>query len=90
MNVSTQCSCGLVTVAKVLDIHDHDDMNDAGYYAIVRWQTEDIHTYRSDQQLSPWTEEQAQEWLSDNQQRVQDRMIEVGWDTILDMMEEGE
>ena len=54
------------------------------YYAIVRWSTEDIHNHRQQQELVPWTEEQAEDWLADNELRMLDITISRGWDYIYD------
>ena len=88
MNVSTQCSCGLVTVAKVLDIHDHDDMNDAGYYAIVRWQVEDIHNMRKEMELPKWEDHEAEAFLEVNDSSISDMMASTGWEWIRELLED--
>jgi hypothetical protein len=46
-------------------------------YAKVEWTAEDIKTLRED-----WTTEQAEEFLQNNQRRIQDRLVELGWDVI--------
>jgi len=61
-------------------------MSKAETYAVVEWQAEDVRT------LKPlWTIEECTEWLVDNEGRISDRLIELGWevmDTLLKM--EGE
>lgn len=46
-------------------------------YAKVEWTVEDIKTLRED-----WTAEQAEEFLQNNQRRIQDRLVELGWEVI--------
>tara|TARA_B100001750_G_scaffold247566_1_gene273774 strand:- start:3737 stop:4006 length:270 start_codon:yes stop_codon:yes gene_type:complete len=86
MNVSTQCSCGLVTVANVLSIHDHRDMNEAGYYAIVRWQVEDIHNIRKEMGLSKWEDHEAEAFLEVHDSSISDMMSSTGWEWIRDLL----
>ena len=62
--------------------HFYDDQRDQGYYAVARWSVEDIHQYRKDNELTKWTDDTAEEWLSSNEGRIQDRMIEQGWEVI--------
>lgn len=50
-------------------------------YATVQWMPEDI------QQLQPdWTLEQCEEWLQSNETHLSDRLIELGWDVIGDLI----
>ncbi len=51
------------------------------YYANVKWTPEDILTIRED-----WTEEQAEDFLRKNEHRIQDRMVEIGWEVIYDLL----
>ena len=88
MNVSTQCSCGLVTVANVPSIHHHDDMNDAGYYAIVRWQVEDIHNMRKEMELPKWEDHEAEAFLVVNDSSISDMMASTGWEWIRELLED--
>ena len=57
-------------------------------YASVSWCTEDIHNHRKECELEPWTEEQVEEWLSANENRITDLMITRGWDYIYDQISE--
>ena len=57
------------------------------YYAVVRWTTEDIHNNRQQRELALWTEEQAEDWLADNEFNMLDITISRGWDYIYDTME---
>jgi len=59
-----------------------------GYYAVVRWQIEDVHQHREDMEWSKWTDEQAREWIIGNEGSIQDRMIEIGWEVIDTLMVE--
>ena len=61
------------------------DMAD-GFYAVVRWQLEDVHQHRENMEWSKWTDEQAREWIIGNEGRIQDRMVEIGWDVIDTLM----
>lgn len=46
-------------------------------FAKVEWTADDIKTLRED-----WTTEQAEEFLQNNQRRIQDRLVELGWEVI--------
>ena len=55
-------------------------MSKAETYAVVEWQAEDVRT------LKPlWTIEECTEWLVDNEGRISDRLIELGWE-VLDVL----
>jgi len=54
------------------------------YYAVVRWETKDIHAHREEAELLPWTDEQANDWLLEHEDTIQDLMITRGWDYIYD------
>ena len=46
-------------------------------YAKVIWRAEDV------QHLKPsWTLPRCEEWLQDNENAIQERLIELGWDVI--------
>jgi len=47
------------------------------FWAVVRWQAEDIQTLRSD-----WTVGQCEEFLRDVESDIQDATIERGWESI--------
>ena len=64
----------------------YEEQREQGYYGIVRWTTEDIHTHRKEAELPPWTEEQAEEWLLGNEDTLQELMVTRGWDYIYDTM----
>jgi hypothetical protein len=57
-------------------------MEEKTRYAQMWWSTEDVLELRP-----KWTEEQADEFLSNNQNRLRDRLIELGWEVINDLME---
>ena len=61
-----------------------------GFYGIVRWQIEDVHDHRKDKEFSPWTDEQATEWLIANESNIQQIMTEHGWDVFEYTMKEEE
>ena len=46
-------------------------------YAVVAWTFEDVLTLRP-----AWTQEQAEDFLSLNESRITDRLVELGWDVI--------
>ena len=58
------------------------------YYAVIRWTTEDIHSHRRDQELPSWTEEQAEDWLEDNERGIREQTISSGWDYFDYIMED--
>jgi hypothetical protein len=50
-------------------------------YAEISWTVFDVQT------LAPsLTDEQAKDWLANNQNHIQDRLIEKGWDVIEDLL----
>lgn len=55
-------------------------------YAKVSWNTVDILDLKPN-----WTEDQAEEFLSNNEHHIQDAMVQAGWeaiDTLLSMEED--
>jgi hypothetical protein len=52
-------------------------------FATVTWTAEDVQTLRP-----AWTTEQCEDFLADNDRRIQERMIEVGWGVIETLLEE--
>lgn len=50
-------------------------------YALVQWAIADIKAIRPN-----WTDEQCAEWLDENEGHIQDRMIEIGWEVIKDLL----
>jgi hypothetical protein len=50
-----------------------DDQN----FATVTWTAYDVQSLRPD-----WTTEKCEEFLEDNGHRIQDRLIELGWEVI--------
>ena len=64
-----------------------DEQRGKEYYAVARWTVEDIHNYRKDNELKKWTNDAVEEWLLSTESRIQDRMIERGWEAIYDLMD---
>lgn len=50
-------------------------------YAIVSWTVEDVQTLRPD-----WSDQKCEEWLYANQRYIQDRLVELGWQVIEDLL----
>lgn len=50
-------------------------------YGKVCWTVEDILSIRP-----KWTEQQAQDWLDKNNLHIEDRLIELGWQVIEDLI----
>ena len=65
-----------------------EDDRRQGFYAVARWTAEDIHAHREDAGLEEWTDTQANEWLANNETKIQDAMIPAGWDAIEALMDE--
>ena len=55
-------------------------------YAPVRWSIDDIQGLRKDKSLTEWTETEASDFLIRNEGHIQDRLVELGWDVISDLM----
>ena len=51
-------------------------------YADVVWTVEDIASLKPE-----WTEARAEEFLANNENRIRDRLIELGWDVIQDLID---
>ena len=47
------------------------------YYAKVMWSKHDVHSLREN-----WTLEECEEWLSENEGYLAERLTELGWDVI--------
>jgi hypothetical protein len=47
------------------------------FYAVVRWTPSDVQSLRPGM-----TDDEAAEWLADNERYVQDRLIEIGWEVL--------
>lgn len=50
-------------------------------FAKVVWQAGDIQALRPN-----WTDEKAEKWLESNQRHLQDRLVELGWEVIEDLL----
>lgn len=46
-------------------------------YAEVTWRAEDVSTIKPE-----WTMEKCEEWLQDHENRIQDRLTELGWEVL--------
>ena len=53
--------------------------------ATVTWTAEDVQSLRPD-----WTTDKCEEFLEDNERRIQDRLIEIGWEVIETLLGEDE
>jgi hypothetical protein len=53
--------------------------------ATVTWTAEDVQSLRPD-----WTTDKCEEFLEDNERRIQDRLIELGWEVIETLLGEDE
>ena len=51
-------------------------------YAVARWSVDDVHAYRSDNEMPEWTDDQASDFLAGAEGNIQDRMIETGWEAL--------
>lgn len=54
-------------------------------FATVTWTAEDVQTLRPS-----WTTEKSEEFLENNARRIQDRLIELGWEVIETLLGEDE
>ena len=54
-------------------------------YCTIGWRAEDVITKKPN-----WSIEKCEEWLEDNERRIQDRLTELGWEVLdsLLMMED--
>ena len=52
-------------------------------YAEVEWTPEDVRSLNNNLSLS-----EAEEWLIDNEKSIQDRLTELGWNVIEDLLNE--
>ena len=46
-------------------------------YCTTGWRAEDVYMMKPE-----WTLPQCEEWLADNEGRIQDRLTELGWEVI--------
>jgi hypothetical protein len=56
---------------------------DEGYYsfACVEWVSEDIKFLQPN-----WTKEQCEDWLANNEEKIQERVTEFGWQVIKSLL----
>jgi hypothetical protein len=52
---------------------------DKSFYGTVRWTTGDI------QMLFELSDEEAHEWLHNNERLIQNRLVELGWEVLEDL-----
>lgn len=57
-----------------------------GYYAHVRWHPSDIQQAASDNLGIEISEEQAEDWLANEERHIADRSVELGWEVIAALM----
>ena len=55
-------------------------------FAKIEWSIDDIQGLRKARSLTEWTEQEAEEFLLSNEGKLQDRLVELGWDVIWDLM----
>jgi len=48
-----------------------------GYYAMTRWHPEDVQALKPE-----WSTEQAVDFLQRNESKIQDRLVELGWEVL--------
>jgi len=53
----------------------------AQQYAKVVWTVGDVQALQSE-----WSDEQAKEWLENNQKYIQERLVELGWEVMESLM----
>ena len=58
-------------------------MSDSKNFATVTWTAYDVQSLKPD-----WAVEKCEEFLEDNARRIQDRLIELGWEVIEDLLTE--
>jgi hypothetical protein len=46
-------------------------------YAIVTWRAEDVQSIKKD-----WSLARCEEWLEDNEDNLDDRLTELGWEVL--------
>lgn len=54
---------------------------DENQYAKVVWLAGDVQSLRPE-----WSEDQCKQWLAENEGTIQDRMVEIGWEVIEDLL----
>jgi hypothetical protein len=47
------------------------------YHACTRWSAHDVKALRPE-----WSVEKCEEWLAENERHIQDRLVELGWEII--------
>ena len=59
-----------------------EQLRNEGWYALSMWSTEDVHEAREKRDLPKLSEAEAEEWLSTNEDKIKDYMVEHGWEMI--------
>ena len=63
-------------------------MTDKKEFACVSWTIDDVHQHRRDYEMTRWTDDDAEFWLTQNEDNLAERMTEKGWDVFEFCMEE--
>jgi hypothetical protein len=63
----------------------NDAEEELGCYACTHWMAGDVQSWAEEQGVTI-TEEQAKDWLGRNAKYIADRLVEVGWDVIGDLI----
>jgi len=59
-------------------------------FAMAMWTVEDIHSARESRGYAKWDDEDAVLWFRKHEGRIEDAMVERGWDVIDDLIFESE
>jgi hypothetical protein len=57
-------------------------------FACISWTIDDVHIFRRDNEMTRWTDDDAEYWLTQNEDNLVERMTEKGWDVFEFCMEE--
>jgi len=64
-------------------------VKNAKEFACTFWTIDDVHSFRRDNEMSQWGDDDAEYWLSQNEDTIMELMIEKGWE-VFSCMEESE
>ena len=70
-------------------INDYWKSNADKIYAKVGWTIEDVRSTRAGRGYTKWSDEDINLWLRQNEGRIEDAMVERGWDAIDDLIYDG-
>ena len=59
-----------------------DTKKDTNEYVRVVWTAYDVQTLRPN-----WCIEKCEAWLVENEKYIQDRLVEVGWEVLQDLLD---